>query len=102
MDVLEERDTTTYVEFLNDLKEKMVETNSLAILHCLKSSYTPANRTRTEHAADGVFDLRTEISGSELQNHLTVPKFRGGDQPTEAIKLELTEEVAIDTSRDIA
>ncbi|MFA9426853.1 RAD55 family ATPase [Natronorubrum sp. A-ect3] len=102
MDVLERTDRDDYIDFCNELKSQMLETGSIAVLHCLKSDHTPANRTRTIHAADAVFDLRTKIAGSELENHLTIPKFRGGGQPTEAIKLELTEEVAIDTSRDIA
>lgn len=102
MDVLERCDTDEYIAFLNDLKATMLETGSIAVLHCLKGDNEPANRPRTFHAVDAVFDLRTKITGSELENHLTIPKFRGGSQPTEAIKLELTEEVAIDTSRDIA
>ncbi|QFU83576.1 RAD55 family ATPase [Natronorubrum aibiense] len=102
MDVLERTDTDDYIDFCNDLKAKMLETGSIAVLHCLKSDDEPINRARTYHAADAVFDLRTKIAGSELENHLTIPKFRGGGQPTKAIKLELTEEVAIDTSRDIA
>ncbi|ELY74560.1 RAD55 family ATPase [Natrinema pallidum] len=102
MDVLERCETDAYVTFLNELKTKMLETGSIAVLHCLKADDEPENRSRTYHAADAVFDLRTEIAGTELENHLTIPKFRGGSQPTDAIKLELTEEVAIDTSRDIA
>ncbi|PCR90809.1 RAD55 family ATPase [Natrinema ejinorense] len=102
MDVLERCDTDEYVRFLNDLKDKMLETGSIAVLHCLKGDDEPLNRARTYHAADAVFDLRTEVAGTELENHLTIPKFRGGSQPTDAIKLELIEEVAIDTSRDIA
>ncbi|WP_440769117.1 RAD55 family ATPase [Natronorubrum sp. DTA28] len=102
MDVLEHADTDEYVTFLNELKSQMLETGSIAVLHCLEGDDVPGGRTRTIHAADAVFDLRTKTAGSELENHLTIPKFRGGAQPTEAIKLELTEEVAIDTSRDIA
>lgn len=102
MDVLERADTDAYVAFLNDLKERMNETGGIAVLHCLNGETVPDNRARTCHAADAVFDLRTELTGTELENHLTVPKFRNGGQPVEAIKLELVEEVAIDTSRDIA
>ncbi|MDQ2048995.1 transcriptional regulator [Natronolimnohabitans sp. A-GB9] len=102
MDALERTDTDAYVDFLNDLKTQMLETGSIAVLHCLKGAGEPDNRTQTYHAADAVFDLRTATAGTELENHLTIPKFRGGGQPTEAIKLELVEEVAIDTSRDIA
>ncbi|RQG91231.1 transcriptional regulator [Natrarchaeobius halalkaliphilus] len=102
MDVLERADTDEYTTFLNELKSRMLETDSLAVVHCLKGDTVPANRVRTHHAVDAVFDLRTKIAGTELENHLTVPKFRHGDQPTDTVKLELTEEVAIDTSRDIA
>ncbi|RQG93858.1 RAD55 family ATPase [Natrarchaeobius chitinivorans] len=102
MNVLERTDTDDYVSFLNGLKDRMLETSSIAVLHCLKEPSQPANRTRTHHAADAVFDLRTTVAGTELENHLTIPKLRHGNQPTETIKLELTEEVAIDTSRDIA
>ncbi|MFP8952368.1 RAD55 family ATPase [Natrialbaceae archaeon A-arb3/5] len=102
MDVIEGADTDSYVSFLNELKDTMLETGSIAVLHCLNGETVPDNRSRTYHAVDAVFDLRTQVAGTELENHLTVPKFRHGNQPTKTIKLELTEEVAIDTSRDIA
>ncbi|ARS91383.1 RAD55 family ATPase [Natrarchaeobaculum aegyptiacum] len=102
LDVLEAADETEYVSFLNGLKTRMLETGSIAVLHCLKGTSEPENRTRTHHAADAVFDLRTQVAGTDLENTLAIPKFRDGGQPTETIKLELTEEVAIDTSRDIA
>ncbi|AFZ71548.1 RAD55 family ATPase [Natronobacterium gregoryi] len=102
MDVLERTETDDYIAFLNDLKATINETGGIAVLHCLKRDTVPTNRPRTYHAADAVFDLETKLAGTELENHLTIPKFRSGGQPTEAIKLELIEEVAIDTSRDIA
>jgi len=49
-----------------------------------------------------VFDLDTEIRNAEVSNRLSIPKFRGGRAPADTIKLELAEEVSIDTSRDIA
>jgi hypothetical protein len=52
--------------------------------------------------ADIVFDLDTGVKGDRIENRLSIPKFRGGVAPNEVIKLELSEEVAIDTSRDIA
>lgn len=102
MDVLERADRMTYVDFLNDLKDRMLETRSIAILHCLKSDVQPENRPTTEHVADAVFDLRTRIGATELENFLTIPKYRRGGAPTETIKLQLSERVEIDTSRDIA
>ncbi|ELZ10341.1 RAD55 family ATPase [Natrialba aegyptia] len=101
MNILERTDTDEFISFLDDLKTQMLDKNGIAVLHCLRGD-APANRTRTYHAVDAVFDLQTAVSGAELENHLTIPKFRGGGQPTKAIKLELVEEVAIDTSRDIA
>jgi hypothetical protein len=62
----------------------------------------PTNRRYTEHMADVVFDLRTVVDGAEIENRLAVPKFRGGRAPEETIKLRLSEQVAVDTSRDIA
>ena len=102
MDVLERTDRDDYLDFLNGLKGHMLETGSIAVLHCLKGQETPSNRTTTEHVADAVFDLRTDLDGMEIENHLAIPKFRGGGAPAEIIKLQLSERVEIDTSRDIA
>lgn len=102
MDVLERTDRDRYVSFLNELKMHMLETGSIAILHCLTGPGEPENRSATTHVSDVVFDLKTTVGAAELENHLTIPKFRGGGAPTESIKLELTEAVEIDTSRDIA
>lgn len=102
MDPLEREDAKSYVEFCNHLKDRMLETGSIAVLHCLKSPHSAANRTITEYVSDAVFDLRTDTDGSEIENTLSIPKFRSGGAPTETIKLELSEHVAIDTSRDIA
>jgi hypothetical protein len=59
-------------------------------------------RDSTEHFADVVFELKTTTQGDEVENKLAIPKFRGGRAPNDIIKLDLMEEVSIDTSRDIA
>lgn len=102
VDVLERTDRSAYVDFLNTLKDRMLETGSLAFLHCMKSDAEPENRQTTTHVADAVFDLRTTVGATELENFLTIPKYRRGGAPSETIKLELSERVEIDTSRDIA
>jgi KaiC/GvpD/RAD55 family RecA-like ATPase len=102
VDPLEQSRTSRYREFLNELQTHMVNTESIAILHALKGEAVPENRDMSEHMADLVFDLRTEITSSEIQNRLAVPKFRGGRALEEPIKLQLSESVTIDTSRDIA
>lgn len=101
-DVLERYDRARYRHFLNGLQTTMVNTGGMAILHGLKGESVPGNRDMSKHVADVVFDLRTDISGAEVENRLVVPKFRGGKALTEPIKLKLTEAVSIDTSRDIA
>jgi KaiC/GvpD/RAD55 family RecA-like ATPase len=101
-DTLERRDEGRYRNFLNELQTQMVNTGGLAFLHCLDGQRPPRNRDLSQYMADVVFELRTRLNGEEIENRLVVPKFRGGSALTEAIKLELTEAVTIDTSRDIA
>jgi KaiC/GvpD/RAD55 family RecA-like ATPase len=100
--VLERGDRNRFRNFMTELQTHMVNTGSIAFMHCMKEQTPPQNRSSTKHMADVVFDLETQVRGSELENRLTVPKFRGGTALKESIKLELSDEVAIDTSRDIA
>lgn len=101
-DPLERCDADRYREFLNDLREHLSDTGSIAVLHCLDGAAVPDARDTTEHVADVVFDLTTTVRGTDLVNRLAVTKFRGGAALTETIKLELSDRVAVDTSRDIA
>ncbi|MFC6974728.1 RAD55 family ATPase [Halomicroarcula sp. GCM10025709] len=91
-----------YRAFLNDLTDRMIETGSIAVLHCLDRRTLPENRDTTEYMADIVFDLSTELRGDSLENRLLVPKFRGGRALEETIKLNLAADVTIDISRKIA
>ena len=102
LDPLERMDRGRYRRFLNELQTTMVNTGSVAFLHCMKGGNEPENRSMTEHVADVVWDLRTTVRGTDVVNHLAVPKFRGGRALDETVKLKLEESVTIDTSRDIA
>lgn len=102
VDPLEQSDQARYREFLNGLQTHMINTGSVAVLHAMKSESEPENRYLSEHMSDLVFDLRTNVTSSEIVNRMVIPKFRGGRALEEPIKLSLTEEVTIDTSRDIA
>jgi archaellum biogenesis ATPase FlaH len=103
LDVLESQEPPSrFRSFMNDLQNHIFNTDSLAILHCLDGRSVPPLRDTTEHFADVVFDLHTDPRGDEVENRLAIPKFRGGEAPTDTIKLDLVEEVSIDTSRDIA
>lgn len=88
--------------FVNDLKARTVETESLTLLHCLDGRRVPPQRDRTEYIADIVFDLVTKLRGGSVENSLVIPKFRGGRTLPEAIELDLTTDVTIDVSRKIA
>ncbi|MEF8913058.1 RAD55 family ATPase [Natronomonas sp.] len=101
-DVLERQEPARYRNFLNELQNHIYNTESLAILHCLDGHDVPPLRDTTEHMADIVFQLQTSWKGDRIENHLAVPKFRGGEALSDIIKLELADEVDIDTSRDIA
>lgn len=105
IDVLEldaDGDPPRFHNFMNTLQMHITNTNGLAILHCLDGSAPPSLRDHTEHMADIVFNLETERKGDQIENRLSIPKFRGGRALSDVVKLELGEEVAIDTSRDIA
>lgn len=102
VDTLERYDRSRYRRFLNELQTTMSNTGGIAVLHGLKGEHPPENRDVTAHVADVVFDLHTDVNSTEVENRLIVPKFRGGKALSEPIKLQLAEEVRIDTSRDIA
>ena len=103
LDVLESQEPPSrFRSFMNDLQNHVFNTDSLGILHCLDGRSVPPLRDTTEHFADVVFHLTTDIQGDEVENRLAIPKFRGGRAPSDIIKLDLVEEVSIDTSRDIA
>ncbi|MUV86006.1 transcriptional regulator [Natronomonas sp. CBA1123] len=101
-DVLERQEPTRYRNFMNELQNHIYNTGGLAVLHCLDGRNVPDLRDTTEHMADLVFQLDTSVKGDRIENRLAVPKFRGGQALSDVIKLELSDEVDIDTSRDIA
>ena len=103
LDVLESQEPPSrFRSFMNDLQNHIFNTNSLAIMHCLEGRSVPPLRDTSEHFADVVFNLDTKTTGDEIENRLSIPKFRGGRAPADTIKLNLVEDVSIDTSRDIA
>ena len=102
VDLLETQSANRYRNFLNDLQNHLHNTGSVAVLHCLDGRSVPDARDVTEHVSDVVLQLHTEYSGDKVETRLAVPKFRGGRALEETIKLELSETVRIDTSRDIA
>ncbi|WP_123536459.1 MinD/ParA family ATP-binding protein [Halosimplex salinum] len=70
---LERADRDDYREFANRLKTRMLETNSVAVLHCLSRPTVPENRATTKHVADAVFAVDPSGAGAD---RVSVRKFR--------------------------
>lgn len=102
MKLLELEEGASYQNFLNDLRHRIDQSDSIAFFHCLDRRSVPDSRDTTEYMADIIFDLSTDVRGDTLENRLVVPKFRGGQALEDMIKLNLTAEVTIDISRKIA
>ncbi|EMA55919.1 MULTISPECIES: RAD55 family ATPase [Halococcus] len=100
--VLEREDRPRFREFMTRLRRHVVDTESVAVLHCLDGRNVPALRDTTAHMADVILRLTATTAGTAVETRLAVPKFRGGRALTETLKLQLTDRVEIDTSRDIA
>jgi KaiC/GvpD/RAD55 family RecA-like ATPase len=101
VDTLEAHDRSDHVAFLKLLKESLTEVGGFAVLHCLDDADTSRGRVTTLYHSDAVFSLATDVSEGEVSNWLAIPKFRGKRALNETLKLDLTECVNIDTSRNI-
>lgn len=93
---------TAYVHLLNGLKDRLLETDSVALLHCTELETPPPLRETTLTVSDVVWELEQVVEGTQVENHLTIPKFRSMQTVGDVIKLELGEDVAVDTSKNIA
>ena len=102
MEELETDPRDEYAGFLRHVKRRLWDTGSIGLLHCVALDDPPANRPVTLQLADIVLELRRSVQPGGVNYLLVVSKFRGGRALTEPVKLELTETVRIDTSRDIA
>lgn len=101
VDVLERGDGAAYRAFLEELQEQVVGTDRIAFLHCLDGDPVPPLRRDTVHVADLVFELATEVRGDALVNKLSVPKFRLGRAMNDVVKLDLSDDVEVDMTRNI-
>lgn len=103
MNPLEETDREAqYVGLLNGLKEYLLDTGTIALLHCTEHDKPPSARGVTLTMADVVWELELVVEGNTVENRLTVPKYRCRKVVDEVIKLDLGQEVDVDTSKNIA
>jgi hypothetical protein len=102
MNSMERNNVDALSTFLNEASDTLVDVGGLLIAYCLRDSRSTDGRLTTTYMADIVFDLETDSTGDVIENQLVVPKVRGASPVATAIKLELTDEVRVDTSRDIS
>lgn len=101
-DEFEREDRSQYAQFLNDIKQRLWETGSIGLLYGSEEERPPPARAITLRRTDLVWRLRIAVDPEAISHSLVISKFRGGRTLTEPIKLVLTDDVRIDTSRDIA
>lgn len=102
MNALESVEVYRLSAFLNATQAHVASAGGLLYLHCLTGETVPSSRWYTAYHADVMFELDTEINGDRVDNRLFVRKNRGGSALPEAIKLELLDDLEVDTSREIA
>jgi archaellum biogenesis ATPase FlaH len=91
-----------YVNFLNSLKTHLINTDSVAMLHCPKADSAPQLREYTRSFADLSWELAIDTDGAYLENRLIISKNRGGQSVEDIITVQLGQDVTVDLSRDIA
>lgn len=102
VDPLERGSVSRHRRLLETIMGHVHERNVIDFVHALNGRSIPDARDFTLYAADVVIQLEASRRGTTIETRLTVPKIRGGTPILEELKLEVTDEIAVDTSRDIA
>lgn len=92
---------TKYQTVLNELKDRLMQTNGLGILHCIRRDDKPRLRETTLTIADIVWTLEHVSKSKEQKYYLTVSKNRGESVVREKIELYLGRTTRIDDTRNI-
>lgn len=102
VDLLETGSREEYLTALNLLKSRLIESESVAILHCLVDESSSELRSLTLKRADNVWSLRQSVNKGKIETTLYIPKSRVGSTMTDGISIELDDGLQVDTSRNIA
>lgn len=80
------------------------ETDSVTYFYMIKEDGETMTfeESRIPHLSDVVMRMITGIEGEKVENRLAISKIRGQTPPEKTIKLNIGEEIVVDTSRDIA
>lgn len=90
-----------YVDLMNAIKSHLLQVGGMALFYCTERGTAPELREVTLTISDIVMNLEVATDKSNVENHLTVPKFRGREVVDEVIKLKLGSEALVDTSRNL-
>lgn len=100
---LESADRERYLGFLNDLKARLRETDSVGVLHCIGGEApVPPLRDLSLNRADHVWQLQVMPLSRDVKTRLLITKVRNGRALTEPVDLLMTDRVRVDTSRRIS
>lgn len=102
IDGLERAARDRYLSFLNTLKRRLRELDSVGVFHGLDTEPIPETRRLTLKRADHVWRLEQLVLSRELKTRLLVTKARGGRPLSEPIPLAISDHIRVDTSRRIA
>lgn len=98
---LESFDQAAYASFLDAVSDRVRAAGGVCLLFCFEAPTTPDGRGLTLRRADLTWRLSLEVDSADVVTTLTVTKFRGEQPIGEPIKLELTDDVTVDTSRNL-
>ncbi len=90
-----------YIALLNAIKTYLLDVEGVALFHCTELAHPPTLREVTLTISDLVLDLDVVTDKRNVENRLTVPKFRSQGGVDEVIKLKLGQEALVDTSRNL-
>lgn len=99
---LEETDERgSYRDVLNKFKSKLLETESLGVLHCITMDDAPQLRDMTLAISDVVIRIDLVSLTNEMQYKLTIPKNRGGTPMLDETTIKFDKKVWVDDTRNI-
>ena len=97
-------DHNRFEDMLDVIYRVSHETDSVTYLYMIKEDGETMTyeESRVPYLSDVVMRMITGIEGENVENRLAISKLRGQTPPPKTIKLNIGEEIVVDTSRDIA
>lgn len=96
-----EREADACRDFLEGAGRRAREVDGVVVLHAHEVEVDPPERWLTLAKADTTWRLSLVVNPLAVETRLAVTKNRHGAALTEPLKLRFTDDVSIDSSRDI-